>query len=131
MSAAQLLHELRTLGVRVWPDAGALRFKAPADAMTPALTARLKAAKPELLSILAAGASANDDGHAAPDLPLLAAVNEYHALIDRLTCSEDQRCAYHAMANRWSAEHILGDLPSLRTLAALPGRAKVNLVERN
>lgn len=81
MSAAHLLHELRTLGVRVWPDAGALRFKAPVGAMTPELTARLKVAKPELLALLS---SEPIDTEPAPDLPLLAALAEFDALIDRL-----------------------------------------------
>jgi len=61
MNATALLQELRTLGVKVWPDAGALRFKAPAEAMTPELTARMRAAKPELMAILAGDLAANDD----------------------------------------------------------------------
>ena len=118
MNAAHLLDELRTLGVKVWPDGGALRFKAPAEAMTPELTLRLKAAKPELMAILADVIAANDVGEANPDLPLLAAINEYHALIDRLICPDADKHEYHARANQWSAEHILSDLPSLRALVA-------------
>ena len=77
MSAAQLLTELESLGVKVWPDAGVLRFKATAGAMTPELAARVKAVKPELLAILTTAPAANDDAKERPDLPLLAAVIEF------------------------------------------------------
>ena len=78
MSASALLDELRSLGARVWPDAGMLHVKAPVGAMTPELTARVKAAKPELLALLEA------DSAGGPDLPLLAAIAEFDALIERL-----------------------------------------------
>ena len=81
MSAAQLLTELESLGVKVWPDAGALRFKAPAKAMTPELAARVKAVKPELLAILTA---ANDPATPAPDFALMAAIQELDIALDRL-----------------------------------------------
>ena len=81
MSAAQLLTELESLGVKVWPDAGALRFKAPAGAMTPELAARVKAVKPELLAILNA---ANDPAIATPDFALMVAIQELDSALDRL-----------------------------------------------
>jgi hypothetical protein len=63
MSAAELLTELERLGVKVWPEAGKLRYKSPSAAMTPELTERMKAAKPQLLALLAgrAGAPADSD----------------------------------------------------------------------
>ena len=63
MSAAQLLTELESLGVKVWPDAGVLRFKATAGAMTPELAARVKAVKPELLAILTTAPAATCRQH--------------------------------------------------------------------
>ena len=81
MSPATLLAELDALGVKVWPDAGALRFKAPPGAMTPALAARMKAAKLELLAILNA---ANDPAIAAPDFALMAAIQNLDVALDRL-----------------------------------------------
>lgn len=120
MSAAHLLDELRTLGVRVWPDAGALRFKAPAGAMTPELTARLKVAKPDLLAILAVDALANDDTDAGPDLPLLAAVQEFEALIERLCdlsrYDDDTRRRMHTARCHMSPESLCNDLPRMRAL---------------
>lgn len=113
MSAALLLDELRTLGVKVWPDAGALRFKAPAGAITPDLTARLKAFKPELLAILA-----NDDSEPAQDLPLLAVLVEFDALIERLSdlrrYDDETRGLMRTIRSRMSPDSIRTELPIVR-----------------
>lgn len=120
MSAAQLLIELESLGVKVWPDAGALRFKARAGAMTPELAARLKEHKPELLTILANEPAANDETTPGPDLPLLAAVIEFQELIDRLCRfrghSETTRAELHALLNRKAPMQILPELDEMREL---------------
>ncbi len=53
MSAArELLRELDSLGVTVWQEAGALRYRAPAGKVSPELLTRLKAHKPDLLAML-------------------------------------------------------------------------------
>ena len=118
MSAAQLLTELQTLGVKVWPDAGALRFRAPADAITPELTARLKEYKPEILMILADDPAAIDETKPGPDLPLLAAVIEFQGLIDRVcrirghgeaVCQE-----LHAALNGKAPERVIPELFEMR-----------------
>ena len=120
MSVAQLLTELQTLGVKVWPDAGALRFKAPAGAMTPELTARLKEHKPELLTILANEPAANDETTPGLDLPLLAAVIEFQRLIDRLCRirghSETTRGELHALLNHKAPMRIRPELEEMREL---------------
>ena len=117
MSAASLWHELRTLGVRVWPDAGALRFKAPAGAMTPELTARLKVAKPELLALLSAEPI---DTEPAQDLPLLAACVEFEALIERLCDARlhdgETRALMHHTRTHMSPERLRAELPLVRDL---------------
>lgn len=60
MSAARdLLRQLADLGISVWREAGALRYRAPAGKVSPDLLARLKACKPDLLAILGSEA-AND-----------------------------------------------------------------------
>ncbi len=53
MSATALLIELRGIGVKLEADGGQLKYRAPADKMTPELTARLKFHKVELLAALA------------------------------------------------------------------------------
>lgn len=120
MSAAQLLTELDALGVKVWPDAGALRFKAPAGAMQPELLDRLRAAKPELLAILAGSDAANEDSEPAPDLPLMAAVAEYVALLDRLCDlrkhSADTRAELLAASHRMMPAQVPAELDVLRAL---------------
>ena len=120
MSAAQLLTELGALGVKVWPDAGALRFKAPAGAMPPELLDRLRAAKPELLEILASGVASNDGAEPAQDLPLLAAVNEFEALIDRLCDlrkhSPETRAQLRAASRRMMPARVPVELDALRAL---------------
>ena len=120
MSAAQLLTELGALGVKVWPDAGALRFKAPAGAMQPELLDRLRAAKPELLAMLGGAGAANEGGEPAPDLPLLAAVNEFEALIERL-CDLRQhpaaiRAQLRAASHRMMPARVSVELDAMRTL---------------
>jgi len=130
MNATALLQELRTLGVKVWPDAGALRFKAPAEAMTPELTARMRAAKPELMAILAGDLAANDDTEPAQDLPLLAALAEFDALIDRL-CDlsrypADVRENMRQARRRMSPDNLRLELPVMREhLARAEGKARV------
>lgn len=55
MSAAlDLLRQLEDLGISVWREAGALRYRAPAGRLSADLLARLKASKPDLLALLAA-----------------------------------------------------------------------------
>lgn len=125
MNVANLLDELQILGVRVWPDGGTLRFKAPVGAMTPALTARLRAFKPELLAILAGDAPADDDTDAGPDLPLLAAVQEFEALIDRLCdlsrYDDDTRRRMHDARCHMSPESLWKNyLPRIRALVDHP-----------
>jgi hypothetical protein len=60
MSAEALLAELQACGVKLWTDAGVLRYKARPTALTPDLLARLKAFKSELLTILTSGVAARD-----------------------------------------------------------------------
>jgi len=58
MSAAEdLLHDLVEHGVTVWQEAGQLRYRAPAGAVTPTMLSDIRQHKPELLALLAA----NDD----------------------------------------------------------------------
>lgn len=60
MSAAQdLLHDLNEHGVIVWHEAGQLRYKAPAGAVTPTLLATIRQHKPDLLALLAANDSSS------------------------------------------------------------------------
>ena len=89
MSVESLLQELQAIGVNIWPDGDLLRFKAPAGAMTPALTARLKASKSDLMATFTGKAARVDTSivhpeSAAVDLPLLDAIAEFDALIGRL-----------------------------------------------
>ena len=115
MTTAHLLDELRSLGVRVWPDAGALRFKAPAGAMTPELTARLKAAKPDLLAILA-GDAAGDEPATDP------AGLERCAELDRIIVSfcaavrfaDDLRELMLSTRRRMSPDAVRAELPIMR-----------------
>lgn len=53
-ATAALLDEMRRLGVRLWLDGGALAYNAPRDVATPALLARLKAHKPDIVAFLRA-----------------------------------------------------------------------------
>ena len=112
MNAAHLLSELRTLGVKVWPDAGALRFKAPAGAMTPELTARLKAAKPDLLAILAG------DTEPATDPAGLERCAELDRIIGDLCAAarfaDDVRELMMATRRRMSPDAIEAELPVMR-----------------
>lgn len=74
--------------------------------------------KAEIVTVLKgeSQSSRNDPEQAGPDLPLLAAVNEYRTLIDRLMCTEEERQGYHRTANCMSPEALLADLPKLRSL---------------
>jgi hypothetical protein len=88
MSASALLSELRAAGVTLAATGDRLTVEAAPGIITPELTARLRAFKPDLLAILAGNAAANDDHERdtepAQDLPLLAALAEFDALIERL-----------------------------------------------
>ena len=67
MSAAEdLLHDLAEHGVTLWQEAGQLRYRAPAGAMTPATMAAMKQHKPELLALLAANDCGGQDRKVAP-----------------------------------------------------------------
>ncbi|MEV0675057.1 amino acid adenylation domain-containing protein [Actinosynnema sp. NPDC050436] len=52
MSAHELIAELAAAGVRLWEDAGQLRYRAPKGTLTPERVARMRAAKEELLEAL-------------------------------------------------------------------------------
>lgn len=55
MSAAEdLLRDLAEHGVTVWQEAGQIRYRAPAGAMTPVMLIDIRQQKPELLVLLAA-----------------------------------------------------------------------------
>ena len=88
MSASALLSELRAAGVTLAATGDRLTVEAAPGIITPELTARLRAFKPELLAILAGNTAANDDHERdtepAQDLPLLAALAEFDGLIERL-----------------------------------------------
>jgi len=84
MSAAALLAELRADGVILAANGDKLAIEAARGILTPELMARMRAAKPELMAILAGDLPANDDTEPAQDLPLLAALAEFDALIERL-----------------------------------------------
>lgn len=67
MSAAEdLLHDLAEHGVTVWQEAGQLRYRAPAGAMTPATMTAMKQHKPELLALLAANDCGGQDRKVTP-----------------------------------------------------------------
>ena len=72
--------------------------------------------KAEIVAALKADGQSDaiDHEQAGPDLPLLAASIEYHALIERLMCTEEERQRYHQMANCMSPEALLADLPKLQ-----------------
>lgn len=112
MNATALLAELRSLGVKVWPDAGALRYRAPASAMTPALTARLKVAKPELLAILAC------DTEPATDPVTLEQCAEFDRIISDLCAAvrftDDMRALMLATRRRMSPDSMKAELPIMR-----------------
>lgn len=64
-TAAQLIEELGSAGVRIWKEDGKLRYRAPAGVMTPELLASLKRRREEILQEL------DGEAHipALPDLP--------------------------------------------------------------
>lgn len=53
-TAEDLLHDLAEHGVTVWQEAGQLRYRAPAGAVTQAMLTDIRQHKPELLALLAA-----------------------------------------------------------------------------
>ena len=102
-----------------------LRAKFPLEDANPQLT---KLTKPGYVSFGSAHpaplrqiSAANDEAREGPDLPLLAASKEYHALIDRLTCTEAERQRYHQIANCMSPAALLADLPKVRKLVKPAG----------
>ncbi len=118
MTPATIIRDAQAEGVKVTlSPSGTIKAIGEGVAVNRWLTA-LRDYKTEIATMLKAGGqtAANDPEQAGPDLPLLAAIVEYHALIDRLTCSEEERRGYHALANQRSAEHILSDLPALRVV---------------
>jgi hypothetical protein len=88
MSASALLSELRAAGVTLAATGDRLKIEAAPGIITPALTARLKAFKPELLAILAGNAAANDaderDTEPAQSLPIQSSFAEFERLFARL-----------------------------------------------
>ena len=105
-----------------------LRAKISPKCATPELT---KLTKPGYVSFVSTHpapsrqiSAANDDSEAAPDLPLETATIEYHALIDRLMCTEEERQGYHRMANHMSPESLVTDLPKMRELVNRPANRK-------
>lgn len=122
MSASALLSELRAAGVTLAATGDRLKIEAAPGIITPELTARLKASKPELLAILAGNAAANDapeaDTEPAQDLPLLAALAEFDALIERL-CDvsrypADVREEMRQARRRMSPDNLRLELPVMR-----------------
>ena len=118
MSAAALFSELRAAGVTLAANGDRLKIKAAPGIITPELTARLKTFKPELLAFLANDPTANDETTPAPDLPLLAAVIEFQALIDRLCLfrghTETVRGELHAALNGKAPERVIPELVEMR-----------------
>jgi pyochelin synthetase len=53
MSATELVDHLRSIGVQLWVDGENLRFRAPRDVLGADLKAALKAAKPDVIALLA------------------------------------------------------------------------------
>jgi len=54
MSVMALLTELRSRGIRVWPEGGQLRCNAPAGVLTPELCDTLRQSKSDILKFLRA-----------------------------------------------------------------------------
>lgn len=54
MSVVTLLDELTALGIELWLDDGQMRYRGPADALTPSLIAKLRSAKVDLAAWLRA-----------------------------------------------------------------------------
>jgi len=130
MSAAALLAELRADGVILAADGDKLAIEAARGILTPELMARMRAAKPELMALLAGDLAANDDAEPAQDLPLLAALAEFDALIERL-CDlsrypADVRENMRQARRRMSPDNLRLELPVMREhLARAEGKARV------
>jgi len=65
-SAAELLKQLRALGVQLNLEGDVLRLNAPKGALTPELQQQLKASKPEILTLLRAMQQNGSNGGTAP-----------------------------------------------------------------
>ena len=121
MSASALLSELRAAGVTLAATGDRLKIEAAPGIITPELTARLRAFKPELLAILA-----GDDSEPSQDLPLLAALVEFDALIGRLCdlrgYDDETRGIMRATRCRMSPDNIRAELPIVRRRVNVAGR---------
>ena len=105
MSAAALLSELRAAGVILAANGDKLAIDARPGILTPELTARLKAAKPELMAILGSSAANDGDTEPAQDLPLMAAIEEFERLCARLNRTRNKAASPYA---------LMSELPILR-----------------
>ena len=94
--SADLLAELKRLGIVLWAEGDRLRFKAPDGALTPALKARLQEEKPRLLRMLAAP----DSRATTSELPPIV----------RTTGGEHQLS--HAQERLWFLEQLLPGNPT-------------------
>ena len=127
MSAAALLSELRAAGVTLAANGDRLKVQAAPGILTPEITARLKAAKPELMAILT-GEAANDEGEARTDDALLADTLELDAIIirlcDRAGYPDTVRREMQDARRRMNPDNVRGDLPIMRAhLARAEGEA--------
>ena len=137
MSPSALFFELQAAGVTLTARGDRLKVEAARGTITPELLARMKAAKPDLLAILTGntpaisglskprGSIPNDtasvDTVPAPDLPLLEALEEFDALIDRLCnkhrYSESVRAEMMNARRRMSPDALRAELPIIRRAA--------------
>ncbi|KAF1011098.1 MAG: Phenyloxazoline synthase MbtB [Pseudomonas fluorescens] len=80
MPAAKLLHELKSLGVELWPQDGQLKFRAPQGLLDSERLAQLRQHKQQILQLLQAGerpeVSTDEDNRHAP-FPLTDVQNAY------------------------------------------------------
>jgi hypothetical protein len=111
MTASALLQQLIALGVILEVGADQIRFSAPPGVMTPGRLNRVREHKAALLGLLSKD---NTEDKAGPDLPLLAAIAEFDALIDRL-CDNDRHSPavkqeMRANRKRMSPERVLREL---------------------
>ena len=124
MNAPALLSELRAAGVTLEADGDRLKVQAAPGIITPELTARLRAAKPDLLAILSSAKAPADDGELSQDLPLLAALDEFDALIERLCdlrrYDDATRNTMRATRLRMSPDAVRAELPRMRKFVAGP-----------
>lgn len=124
MSASALLAELRAAGATLAVAGDRLKVQAAPGIITPELTARLKAAKPDLLAILGGAMPPADDGELSQDLPLLAALDEFDALIERLCdlrrYDDATRNTMRETRLRMSPDSVRAELPLMRKFVAGP-----------